>query len=35
MSVKVADNIECWSLMVFDCNSFPTWGKMMILLEFD
>jgi len=21
MSVNVKDNIECWSLMVFDCNS--------------
>ena len=24
MSVNLADNVECWSLMVLDCNSFPT-----------
>jgi len=23
MSVNFTDNIECWSLMVFDCNSLP------------
>ena len=24
MSVKAADNVECWLLMVLDCNSVPS-----------